>query len=74
MRTGKDIVHQLPKDYYAFRKKIDYSNEALTEFSPFVMYINHMLNNVSNIKYHNHLSEIDLALKTNINKLKIADT
>jgi hypothetical protein len=33
-----------------------------------------MLNNVSNIKYHNHLSEIDLALKTNINKLKIADT
>lgn len=74
MRTGKDIIHQLPKDYYAFRKKIDYSNEALTEFSPFVMYINHMLNNVSNIKYHNHFSEIDLALKTNINKLKIADT
>jgi peroxiredoxin len=33
-----------------------------------------MLNNVSNIKYHNHYSEVDMALKTNINKLKIADT
>ena len=74
MRTGKDVYEQLPKDYYAFRKNIDYSNEGLTDFSPFVMYINHMLNNVSAIKYHNHYSEVDMALKTNINKLNIADT
>jgi peroxiredoxin len=33
-----------------------------------------MLNNVSNIKYHNHYTEVDMALKTNVNKLKIADT
>jgi hypothetical protein len=26
------------------------------------------------INYHNHFTEVDLALKTNINKLKIADT
>ena len=74
IRTGQDVIEQLPKDYYDFRQKIDYSNEALTEFSPFVMYINHMLNNVSNIKYHNHYTEVDMALKTNVNKLKIADT
>jgi hypothetical protein len=74
MRTGEDVTSQLPKDYYAFRKSIDFSNEALTEFSPFVMYIDHMLNNVGSIHYHNHFSELDLALKTNINKLNIADT
>lgn len=74
MRTGEDVIEQLPKNYYDFRKTINFGNEALTDFSPFVMYLNHMLNNVSSIKYHNHFSEVDLALKTNINKLKIADT
>ncbi len=74
MRTGNDIYEKLPKDYYDFRKEVDYSNETLTDFSPFAVYLNHMLNNVSTIKYHNHFSEVDLALKTNINKMNIADT
>jgi hypothetical protein len=74
MRTGNDIFEKLPKDYYAFRKEVDFSNATLTDYSPFAMYLNHMLNNVSTIKYHNHFSEVDLALKTNINKIKIADT
>ncbi|MEN9335947.1 MAG: hypothetical protein RLZZ500_934 [Bacteroidota bacterium] len=74
MRTGNDIVNQLPKDYYDFRKTIDFSNEKLTDFNPFVMYLNIMLNNVGSIHYHNHFNEVDLALKTNINKLKVADT
>ncbi|MBC7523414.1 MAG: hypothetical protein H7239_03120 [Flavobacterium sp.] len=74
MRTGEDVLDKLPKDYYDFRKNIDYSNESLTDFSPFAMYLNYMLNNAGAINYHNHFSEIDLALKTNINKLKIADT
>jgi peroxiredoxin len=74
MRTGEDVIEQLPENYYAFRKKVNYSNEGLTDFSPFVMYLNHMLNNVSTVKYHNHFSEVDLELKTNINKLNVADT
>lgn len=74
MRTGKDVYEQLPEDYYDFRKNVDFNDEALMDFSPFVMYINHMLNNVSSIKYHNHFTEVDMALKTNINKLNIADT
>lgn len=74
MRTGKDVIEQLPANYYDFRKKVDYSNEGLTDFSPFVMYLNHMLNNVSTVKYHNHFSQVDLELKTNINKLNVADT
>jgi hypothetical protein len=74
MRTGHDVTHQLPKNYYDFRKSIDFSNEKLTDFNPFVLYLNLMLNNVGSIHYHNHFTEVDLALKTNINKLKIADT
>jgi len=74
MRTGEDVTPKLPKNYYSFRDSIDYSNETLTDFSPFVMYLNHMLNNVGAVNYHNHFSEVDLALRTNINKLNIADT
>ena len=74
MRTGEDVTSQLPKNYYAFRNKIDFGNEALADFSPFVIYLDYMLNNVGSIHYHNHFSEFDLALKTNINKLNIADT
>lgn len=74
MRTGEDVTEKLPKNYYDFRKEIDFGNEALTDFSPFVMYLDHMLNNVGAINYHNHFSNCDLELKTNINKLKIADT
>ncbi len=33
-----------------------------------------MLNNMGTINYHNHFTETDLALKTNINKMTIADT
>ena len=74
MRTGKDVYEKLPQSYYSYRNDIDYNNELLSEYSPFVMYLNHMLNNVSTIKYHNHFSQADLELKTNINKLNIADT
>jgi len=74
MRTGKEVISKLPKDYYSFRKNIDYSNEALVEFSPFVMYLDHMLNNVGAVHYHNHFTDVDLALKINVNKLNIADT
>lgn len=74
LRTGKDVYEKLPADYYDFRKEVDFNNVTLTDFSPFVMYVNHMLNNVSSIKYHNHFTEVDLALKTNVNKLNVADT
>lgn len=74
MRTGEDIIEKLPTDYYNYRKDIDFSNAALSNYAPFVSYLTHMLNNMAAIKYHNHFSEVDLALKTNINKLNIADT
>jgi len=74
LRTGNDVYENLPKDYYNFRKDIDFSNDKLIDFSPYVMYLSHMIDNVSEIKYHNHFSNADLSLKTNINKLTVADT
>ena len=74
MRTGNDIATKLPVDFYNYRKDIDFNSSQLAEYSPFVMYLSQMLNNVGSIKYHNHYTDVDLALKTNINKLNIADT
>ena len=74
MRTGNDVYEKIPADYYHFRKNIDCNNVALSNYSPFVMYLSHMLNNMGAINYHNHFTEVDLALKTNINKMNIADT
>ena len=74
MRTGEDVYEKIPKNFYDYRKAIDCNNVALSTYSPFVNYLSHMLNNMSTINYHNHFSEVDLALKTNINKMNIADT
>lgn len=74
LRTGDDAYESVPKEYYIYRKNLDLNNEKLLHFSPYTSYINMMLNNTASLKYHNHLSEIDLALKTSINKLNNADT
>ena len=74
MRTGEDLTEKLPANFYDYRKDIDYNNSKLSGYSPFINYLTHMLNNVAAINYHNHFTEVDLALKTNTNKLNIADT
>ena len=74
LRTAEDVFDKLPKHYYDYRKNIDFNNVQLATYSPFVMYLSHLLNNVGTVKYHNHFSDVDLALTTNINKLNIADT
>jgi hypothetical protein len=74
IRTGEDMIEKLPANYYNYRKTINFNNEELSNYAPYVMYLSHMLNNMGTINYHNHFTETDLALKTNINKMTIADT
>ncbi len=74
IRTGEDMIEALPATYYDYRKNIDFNNVELSSYAPYVMYLSHMLNNMATINYHNHFTEKDLALKTNINKMTIADT
>ena len=58
MRTGNDVYESIPANYYNFRKNIDCNNAALSDYSPFVMYLSHMLNNMGSINYHNHFTEV----------------
>jgi peroxiredoxin len=74
LRTAEDVFEKLPNHYYDYRKNIDFNNVELSTYSPFVIYLSHLLNNVGAVKYHNHFSDVDMALTTNINKLNIADT
>ena len=74
LRTAEEVFEKLPNHYYDYRKNIDFNNVELSTYSPFVIYLSHLLNNVGAVKYHNHFSDVDLALTTNINKLNIADT
>ncbi len=74
LRTAEDVFEKLPNHYYDYRKNIDFNDLELSTYSPFVIYLSQLLNNVGAVKYHNHFSDVDLALTTNINKLNIADT
>ncbi len=74
MRTGEDVIESLPRDFYAYRENMNFDNAKLSGYSPYVSYLTHMLNNLAAINYHNHFSDADIVLKTNLNKLRIADT
>lgn len=66
-RTNEKVCKSLPKNYYGFRKEIDYNNEKLTSFSPFLRYLTSMLNNVA-------CKNDEKYLENNIKKLHIADS
>lgn len=74
VRTGIDVYEKIPGNYYAFRKEINFNESQFSDYAPFIMYVSHMLNNKATILYHNHLTDVDKELKTNINKLNIVDT
>jgi hypothetical protein len=67
-RTSNGIALNLPKNYYNFRNDIQFNNEKLTTFSPFVRYLTAMLNNST---YNNKMEN---TLQENINKLNVADS
>lgn len=70
VRTGIDLNDSLPTDFYDHRKSIDFNNVVLSNYSPFVKYLTHYMNNVS---YH-HTNKIDNYLTTSLNKLNVVDT
>ena len=43
MRSGHDVFDKLPKDYYSYRKDIDFNNKELTDYSPFVVYLSYLI-------------------------------
>ena len=75
IRTGEKVSDKLPKDFYKFRDEIEFNNQKLTNFSPFVKYLTYMLNNMAMEKISKEsISPSDKALDLNIAKLNITDT
>lgn len=68
-RTNQDICSILPKDYYDYRKDIDFNNEKLTNFAPFVRYLTSMLSNITCRK-----DVTGKSIANNIHKLHVADS
>lgn len=71
-RTG-NLVNNLPANFYDFRKKINFNDSRLTNFSPFVRYFTAMLNNMA-ISRGIKKGGGENALRDNIAKLNIADS
>ncbi len=67
-RTNEDVCKKLPSNYYNHRNDIDFNNQKLTNFSPFVHYLTNMLNNMC------YEDSKDSPLENNIKKLNVADT
>ena len=74
MRTGIDIKKQLPNDFYDYRKDIDFNNNRLTNFSPFVRYLSNLMSNLSDNDEWANRSEIDKSFLASSKKLHIADS
>lgn len=74
MRTGEKIKQNLPAGFYDYRKKIDFNNIKFINFSPFVKYLTHMLNNIATDDKIVTNSELDKSFEINVRKLNIADT
>ncbi len=71
-RTGEKIQKLLPDNFYDYRKNIDFNNSELTNYSPFIKFVNAMLNNITHATNEGVYNE--MSLENNIHKLNIADT
>ena len=71
-RTGENIRQSLPKNYYNHRKEVNFDNPVLSDFSPYIRYVNSLLTNVALQNNTNDLNEN--SLNNNIAKLNITDT
>lgn len=49
-KTGKDIIHELPDSFYAYRKTVDINNKELTYFKPYFAFMKYHLGNISYVR------------------------
>ncbi len=74
VRTGHNILSELPNEYFEFRNKIDLNNEKLLNYSPFMYYVSHMLSNVSLDKLSPSISLENKTLEMSLIKLQHTDS
>ncbi|WP_294821578.1 thioredoxin-like domain-containing protein [uncultured Flavobacterium sp.] len=73
-RTGSDVRPKLPKDFYSFRKSINFNNTALIHYSPYLRYLSAMLNNMAIAKANKNGYLIETPYQSSSEKLEIADS
>jgi hypothetical protein len=71
MRNGKSIMDSIPSNYYDYRKKINFNDEELSNYSPFIKHLTAMLNNMA---YCKSQQTEECSFINNINKLHITDS
>jgi|SRR5690554_863418 len=69
-RKTNDIQPNLSPDFYNYRKNIDFSNEQLIDFWPYIQYINTTIDNIANAENSGFLFDSETTLK----KIEITDT
>lgn len=72
VRNNEDIRKDLPSTYYDFRKRIDFNNEKLINFSSFSKYLGTMLS--SEVEQTDIEFDSERSFDKNIEKLNIVDT
>lgn len=72
VRNHNDLRGKLPTDYYDFRKRIDFNNEKLVDFSSFTKYLAFMLS--SEVEQTEIEFNSEASFDKNIEKLNIIDT
>tara|TARA_R110002020_G_scaffold21009_1_gene71111 strand:- start:79173 stop:80579 length:1407 start_codon:yes stop_codon:yes gene_type:complete len=77
-KVGDKLIHDLPADFYGYRKNVDYNNANLSYFRP---YYNYMIFNMGNMSYMECLDgcpsateKIASRLHFNLHKLKLIDS
>lgn len=70
-RNLQDTIHnEIPSEFYNFRKNLDFDNQQLTDFSPYLRYITTAIDNIAN-KENKEFSKDG---KTALKKLQIIDS
>lgn len=71
-KTGEEVYKELPNNFYSYRTSLNFNNENLANFSPFIKYVTSLLNNKSFVKNHYKIDE--LSLENSIYKLNLTDS
>ena len=72
----KVMFSNLPKDFYNYRRNIDYNNELLKDYVPYNSFLSFHINNLAlqeHFKHSNDSEYNELSLDLNLDKLKLID-
>ncbi|MDW5289753.1 hypothetical protein [Formosa sp. PL04] len=70
-------LESLPDDFYDYRSKIDYNNEALKDYFPYFTFLKYHFNNIALQKHFKHSNDSifnNKSLEYNLDKIQLIDS